>query len=228
MIVPVLQEDVEKSSELYREAGQTCLVSYARNIGYMLTYKVENALRDKSWSLATEASKYPISVSSVWKDIVAELDTIEHIVDIVYPLDHESAERTGSDFSVSRVNKLGSRSPTDLGLAPANQRLGVTSPSMTSLSSFNNEPQLNTGGGHRSFGNDLLSNISKLFQERVEIYGNVEPSSSDICSGLVKVILKAYNEILRDLTLTEYAFWQVQLDTEYLRIVLWKFARNEK
>jgi hypothetical protein len=228
MIVPVLQADVGESSELYREAGQACLVSYARTIGYMLTYKVESALHEKSWTMATEASKYPVSVSPFWKDIVAELDTIERMVDIVYPLDQESAERTGSDFSVSRVNKLGSRSPTDLGMAPVHQRLGVTSPSMTSLSSFNTEPQFNTSGAPRSFGNDLLSNISKLFQERVEIYGNVEPSSADICSGLVKVILKAYNEIIRELTLTEYAFWQVQLDTEYLRIVLWKFARNEK
>jgi hypothetical protein len=87
MIVPVLQADVGESSELYREAGQACLVSYARTIGYMLTYKVESALHEKSWTMATEASKYPVSVSPFWKDIVAELDTIERMVDIVYPLD---------------------------------------------------------------------------------------------------------------------------------------------
>lgn len=230
MIVPVLQSDVQDSIELYREAGQSCLVSYVRTIGYLFTDSIEGFLRDKQWRMITEDHWIPNSVSPVWIGIATELESVERMVDIVYPMDSDTGDRSAeSDFSVSRINKLGSQSPTDVGM-PSN-RLGITSPSMTSLSSFTSAANNDSQAGAmmpRSFGNDLLSNINKLFQERIEIYGHVNPSSTDICSALVKVILKAYNEVIREITLTKYAFWQVQVDVEYLRIVLWKFARNEK
>jgi len=229
MIVPILQSDVQESTELYREAGQSCLVSYVRTIGYMFTDRIEGYLRDKQWLMINEHDWIPNSVSPVWTEIATELENVERMVDIVYPLESDTGDRSAeSDFSISRINNYGSQSPTD-GLQPA--RLGITSPSMTSLSSFasaaNNDSQASTMMP-RSFGNDLLSNISKLFQERIEIYGHIDASAADVCSTLVKVILKAYNEVLREITLTKYAFWQVQIDVEYLRIMLWKFARNEK
>jgi hypothetical protein len=232
VIVPRLEPDVQESTELYREAGQSCLISYVRTIGYAFTDRIEGFLRDKQWLMLTENDWIPSSVSPVWTEIAAELEIVERMVDIVYPVDSETADRSaGSDYSVPRTHRLGSQSPSEIGLSPTNQRLGITSPSMTSLSSFTSAPNNDSQIGNtmpRTYGNDLLSNISKLFQERIEIYGQMEPSATDVCSALVKVILKAYNEILREVTLTKYAFWQLQVDVEYLRIVLWKFARNEK
>ncbi|KAI9283809.1 hypothetical protein BC943DRAFT_327099 [Umbelopsis sp. AD052] len=232
IIVPLLEPDVQESTDLYREAGQLCLISYARTIGYMFTDRIEGFLRDKKWLMLKEKDWIPSSVSPVWTEIASELEIVERMVDIVYPVDSENADRSAeSEYSVPRTNRLGSQSPSEIGLSPTNQRLGITSPSMTSLSSFtsaaNNDSQA-TNSMPRTYGNDLLSNISKLFQERIEIYGHIDPSASDVCSALVKVMLKAYNEILREVTLTKYAFWQLQVDVEYLRIVLWKFARNEK
>ncbi|CAG8458877.1 847_t:CDS:10 [Diversispora eburnea] len=75
---------------------------------------------------------------------------------------------------------------------------------------------------------NLMSNIDKLFSDRIEIFGIAEFSKVGIMLGIIKIMLKTWIEMIRIQTLTQKTFQQIQIDSEYMRIKLWKFIEDER
>lgn len=73
----------------------------------------------------------------------------------------------------------------------------------------------------------LLSNIHKLFSERIEIFSPVEFSKVSVLTGIVKISLKTFLECVRLRTFGRYGLQQIQVDTHYLQIYLWRFVADE-
>ena len=57
----------------------------------------------------------------------------------------------------------------------------------------------------------LLTNIQKLFSERVDIFGPVEFSRTSVITGIVKIALKTLMECVRLKTFGKYGFQQLQV-----------------
>ncbi|XP_038070906.1 vacuolar protein sorting-associated protein 51 homolog [Patiria miniata] len=79
-----------------------------------------------------------------------------------------------------------------------------------------------------NFDTSLMSNIQKLFSERIEIFSSVEFSKVSILTGIVKISLKTFLECIRLRTFGRYGLQQIQVDTHYLNLYLWRFVSDEK
>ena len=93
----------------------------------------------------------------------------------------------------------------------------------------------------------LLSNIQKLFYERIEVFATVEFFKLSIVTGIIKIVLKvehtqthkqtntklfphqqALLECVRLRTFGKYGLQQMQVDSHYLQIYLWRFVSDEQ
>ncbi|KAJ8975798.1 hypothetical protein NQ317_005180 [Molorchus minor] len=73
----------------------------------------------------------------------------------------------------------------------------------------------------------LVSNMHKLFSERIEIFSTVEFSKVSILTGIIKISLKTFMECVRLKTFSKYGLQQIQVDTHYLQLYLWRFVVDE-
>ncbi|XP_046850741.1 vacuolar protein sorting-associated protein 51 homolog isoform X2 [Xenia sp. Carnegie-2017] len=78
------------------------------------------------------------------------------------------------------------------------------------------------------FDQSLLSNIQKLFSEKIEIFSPVEFSKVSILTGIIKITLKTLLECVRLRIFSKFGLQQVQVDAHYLQMYLWRFVSDEK
>jgi len=88
----------------------------------------------------------------------------------------------------------------------------------------NRRPQWNYAP---SVDNSLMSNIQKLFSEKIEIFSAVEFSKVSVLTGIIKISLKTFLECVRLRTFGRYGLQQIQVDTHYLQLYLWRFVSDE-
>ncbi|RUS21905.1 hypothetical protein BC937DRAFT_91072 [Endogone sp. FLAS-F59071] len=253
-IAPVLVSDARDVALLCKETGQRLLDYYTQHVSHHLVRRMQRYHLTHNWLTNDNP---PARVSPVWETVLEELGKCEADVEVIYPgtdgdndkADHSSESTpsgrgNGHRYSAARVP--GSTSPlpgsnaaqlSTGARATTNGGLGTPSNmSVTSFTSVNSgqPPFLSAGpgtGGAAGFDlahQSLLTNIDKLFSERVEIFGKVDPTKNGVCGAVVKCLLKAYIETIRGLTLTKGGFWQVQVDAEWLKVCLWRFVVDEK
>ncbi|XP_022337186.2 vacuolar protein sorting-associated protein 51 homolog [Crassostrea virginica] len=75
--------------------------------------------------------------------------------------------------------------------------------------------------------NSLMSNIQKLFSEKIEIFSAVDFSKVSVLTGIIKISLKTFLECVRLRTFGRYGLQQIQVDTHYLQLYLWRFVSDE-
>ncbi|XP_019865265.1 vacuolar protein sorting-associated protein 51 homolog [Aethina tumida] len=73
----------------------------------------------------------------------------------------------------------------------------------------------------------LVSNMHKLFSERIEIFSTVDFDKVSILTGIIKISLKTFMECVRLKTFSKYGLQQIQVDTHYLQLYLWRFVSDE-
>ncbi|KOC63630.1 Protein fat-free like protein [Habropoda laboriosa] len=73
----------------------------------------------------------------------------------------------------------------------------------------------------------LVTNIHKLFSERIEIFSSVQFNKASILTGIIKISLKTFLEYVRLRTFSKYGLQQIQVDTHYLQLYLWRFVSDE-
>jgi len=74
---------------------------------------------------------------------------------------------------------------------------------------------------------NLMSNIQKLFSERIEVFSQVDFSKVSVLTGIIKISLKTFLECVRLRTFGRYGLQQIQVDTHYLQLYLWRFVSDE-
>eukprot|EP00731_Ephydatia_muelleri_P020940 Em0013g667a len=79
----------------------------------------------------------------------------------------------------------------------------------------------------RALDCNLLSNIQKLFYERIVAFGDVDYNKLSIVTGIIKIFLKALLECVRLRTFGKFGLQQMQVDAHYLQIYLWRFVSDE-
>ena len=73
----------------------------------------------------------------------------------------------------------------------------------------------------------MVTNIHKLFSERIEIFSSVQFNKASILTGIIKISLKTFLECVRLRTFSKYGLQQIQVDTHYLQLYLWRFVSDE-
>lgn len=68
----------------------------------------------------------------------------------------------------------------------------------------------------------FMTNISKLFSDKIDIFSEVDASRASIMTGIIKIVLKTLLECVRLRTFSKYGLQQVQVDTHYLQMYLWR------
>ncbi|WAR22413.1 VPS51-like protein [Mya arenaria] len=67
----------------------------------------------------------------------------------------------------------------------------------------------------------------KLFSEKIEIFSAVEFSKVSVLTGIIKISLKTFLECIRLRIFGRYGLQQIQVDTYYLQLYLWRFVSDE-
>lgn len=73
----------------------------------------------------------------------------------------------------------------------------------------------------------LVSNMHRLFSERIDIFSSVQFNKISILTGIIKISLKTFMECVRLKTFSKYGLQQIQVDTHYLQLYLWRFVSDE-
>ncbi|KAK9881794.1 hypothetical protein WA026_017310 [Henosepilachna vigintioctopunctata] len=73
----------------------------------------------------------------------------------------------------------------------------------------------------------LVSNMHRIFSEKIEIFSTIEFNKISILTGIIKISLKTFMECVRLKTFSKYGLQQIQVDTHYLQLYLWRFVADE-
>ncbi|OZJ05869.1 hypothetical protein BZG36_00931 [Bifiguratus adelaidae] len=222
-VAPHLLPDLDESSEAAREAGQAMLNEYVMMIGGQLS----NMLR-ASYDTQPQI-EHLNEPSQICAELVRLIQACHRDAQTIFPSEddapvHDTVSEASEDVNASHEFYQQSRGD------PRSQ----PNPSVTSLSSVvttkQTAPQnllcpqvLQTiASGRQSF-----IDIDRLFSEKVEVFGKVDPSGYGICTAIIRIVFKAWIEIIRLQTLGKQEFWRLQIDVEWVRARLWVWFRDD-
>ncbi|XP_062393210.1 vacuolar protein sorting-associated protein 51 homolog [Sardina pilchardus] len=141
----------------------------------------------------------PRNVRAVMKRVVEDTTSIDVQVGLLY---EEGVRKAHSSDSSKRTFSVYSSSRQQVRYAP----------------SYTPSAPMDT---------NLLSNIHKLFSERIDIFSPVEFNKVSVLTGIIKISLKTFLECVRLRTFGRYGLQQIQVDCHYLQMYLWRFVSDE-
>uniref|UniRef100_A0A8D8NUW6 Vacuolar protein sorting-associated protein 51 homolog n=1 Tax=Culex pipiens TaxID=7175 RepID=A0A8D8NUW6_CULPI len=180
-----------------RDSAQHLLDSYVRLQGLNLSQMLRKSVETRDWLNCLE----PRSVRAVMKRVVEELATIDNVLGQLYDTNDM---RTAASSDSSRK--------THFSLTASKQ------------SQFRSTWSTYTPS---QMDNSFVSNIHRLFSEKIEIFSSVEFSKVSIITGIIKICLKTLLECVRLRTFSKYGLQQIQVDAHYLQMNLWRFVSDE-
>ncbi|XP_001360415.2 vacuolar protein sorting-associated protein 51 homolog [Drosophila pseudoobscura] len=195
-----LTHETEICAEM-RETAHALLDAYVRLQGANISQMLRKSVETRDWLNCLE----PRSVRAVMKRVVEELGSIETVVASLY-------EGTGN---------------------PTGFRTTASSDSSrkTYFSNFTaSKPQYRSNWSNYTpsqLESSYVSNIHRLFSERVDIFTSVEFTKASIVMGIIKIGLKTLLECVRLRTFSKYGLQQIQVDAHYLQMNLWRFVSDE-
>lgn len=92
-------------------------------------------------------------------------------------------------------------------------------------------PNLNKHWSNNSANNyadNAISNtLGKLWTERIDYFTSVDFTKVSVMTGIIKICLKTLLESVRLRTFGKFGLQQVQVDSHYLQMLLWRFVSDE-
>jgi len=170
-----------------------------RKEGQSISQMIRKSVETRDWLSSVE----PRAVRSIMKRIVEDVAALDAQVGQLY----EEGTRSERSSESSRSRRL----------------LGAGGYPRPPLRSPNWGSYANT-----TFENSLMSNIQKLFSEKIEIFTPVVFSKLSMITGIIKIALKTFLECVRLCTFSKFGLQQAQIDAYYLQVHLWRFVSDEK
>ncbi|GJJ77185.1 vacuolar protein sorting-associated protein 51 [Entomortierella parvispora] len=244
-MVAQLQWDYKNVVQSCQETGHLLLDGFISRTGNELSWLVMD-IQPSSTSLSPTSTERvsvdfltlpspPSGVSWAWEEVYRQLNEIERQVIAVYgdegdragqhrDISSESARRE-SIFKPTANTTGGSGSHHDG--SNTNTNNGKRNDSLTSFGSNTMNSRFFESSHQQR--NLLLSNIDKLFSDRVEIFVRCQDlTRTGILFGIIKILLKAWAESVRTRTFGKGGFQQVQVDAEFAKVWLWRFATADE
>ncbi|KAF9157095.1 Vacuolar protein sorting-associated protein 51 [Linnemannia schmuckeri] len=224
-VLPQLHWDCKSVIQACQESGHVLLDGFIARTGNELSWMVMD-VRSETNFMTLESP--PTGVSVAWETIYRQLNEVERQVMMVYG---DEGERLGNhEFSSESTRReLAFRPGGGIGGGAGGGSHSGSKPSHRndSLASFGSNT-MNSRFDHQQ-RNLLLSNIDKLFSDRVEIFIRCQDlNRTGIMFGIIKILLKAWAESVRLKTFGKGGFQQVQVDAEFAKVWLWRFATADE
>lgn len=196
-----LSYETEISSEVY-DTAKTLLECYVRVKGMSISQMFRKSVETRDWINCLE----PRSVRAVMKRVVDDLTAIDTTLDQL--LDSEQLGPSGTKGGQSSDS---SQKKNPLSYIPKQQF-------RSTLSYYAASQQ------------DSSANLMhRLFSERVEIFNDLlDFNKVSVLSNIIKISLKTLLECVRLRSFSKFGLQQIQVDTHYLQLNLWRFVADEK
>ncbi|KAF9111360.1 Vacuolar protein sorting-associated protein 51 [Mortierella sp. AM989] len=219
-VIPQLQWDYKSVIQSCQEAGHVLLDNFIARTGNELSWLVMDMQNLIDFM---GMNSPPTGVSDTWEEIYKELNEIERQVIAVYG---DEGDRLGHhEISSESIRRESVFKPT--GGSNNGNGSGRQSNRNDSLASFGSNTMNSRFENQQR--NLLLSNIDKLFSDRVEIFIRCQDlNRTGIMFGIIKILLKAWAESVRLKTYGKGGFQQVQVDAEFAKVWLWRFATADE
>ena len=78
------------------------------------------------------------------------------------------------------------------------------------------------------YDTSLMSNIQRMFSDKIEIFSQVDFSKFSVMTAIIKMALKTFLESVRLRTFGKFGLQQIQVDIHYLEMYLWRFVSDEQ
>ncbi|XP_032497914.1 vacuolar protein sorting-associated protein 51 homolog isoform X2 [Phocoena sinus] len=184
--------------------SRLCLDYETATISYILTLTDEQflvqMLRKSVETRDWLSTLEPRNVRAVMKRVVEDTTAIDVQVGLLY---EEGVRKAQSSDSSKRTFSVYSSS----------RQQGRYAPSYTPSAPMDT---------------NLLSNIQKLFSERIDVFSPVEFNKVSVLTGIIKISLKTLLECVRLRTFGRFGLQQVQVDCHFLQLYLWRFVADEE
>ncbi|RHZ48819.1 hypothetical protein Glove_541g45 [Diversispora epigaea] len=231
-----LAQDVRGIVGFCKDVSQRVLERYLEITGNKLSKNIRDFYGCHSKNMKSGSSPSDVNdddnnskVSEIWIKAINELTFIEKMVmtlygpheEIIENSDIKEKKQNNPQLSSSSLNLL---QPGRDDPPPISSSYSHSNSSFSSISSNLAKASPNLFASSAN----LMSNIDKLFSDRIEIFGIADFSKFGIMLGIIKIMLKTWIEMIRIQTLSRKTFQQIQIDSEYMRIKLWKFIEDER
>ncbi|CAF1163219.1 unnamed protein product [Rotaria sp. Silwood1] len=194
------------------------LKQYICSQGYTLSQMLRKSIETRDWLNTIE----PRHVRSVMKRIIEDLTQIDKQVRMLYNDQQSSVPLTSSSSSYGRYYHR-SNLISGGGRSSDGGRRTIIMPRSSALDRATSRGPGSSGG---STGN-LQLNFHKVFNEKLDIFIDLQFQKTSILSSIIKLLLKTYLECIRLKTFSRYGLQQVQVDINYLYNYLWSFVNND-
>nr|XP_039260166.1 vacuolar protein sorting-associated protein 51 homolog [Styela clava] len=194
------RDKVTSAADLTSQVGliaQRILECYVKQCGQSVSKMLRTSVETRDWARSVE----PRQVRAVMRRVVEEITQIDVQVGSLY---EEGLRKARSSDSSKR-----------------------TFQHPTSTSRQRDRGHWGNYAQSSNMDNSLMSNIQKLFSERVDVFGPVEFSKMSVLTSVVKIALKTLLECVRLRTFGKFGLQQLQVDCHYLQMYLWRFVSDE-
>lgn len=186
--------------------SQKLLNKYVSRQGQSISCLIRKCIESSEWLVAIE----PKAVKSIMRTIIDEIAVIDHEVGQLF----EEGSRMDRSSDSSKRRQFGATSAIPLYSGK---------PVYSSKSNWN----YSNSRGSKKIDNNLLSNIQKLFSERIEIFADCDFNKLSVTTGIIKIVLKTFIECVRLCSFSRFGFQQIQIDATYLQNQMWRFVTDE-
>lgn len=186
--------------------SQKLINKYVSIQGQSISCLIRKCIDAGDWLTTIE----PKSVKSIMRTIIDEISNIDFEVGQLFE-EGSRTDRAGSDSTKRRQFSVGSSLP-------------VYTSKSTVFSSKNNYYSTSRS---KKIDNSLLSNIQKLFSERIEIFSDCDFNKLSVTTGIIKIAFKTFIECVRLCSFSKFGFQQIQIDATYLQNQMWRFITDE-
>ncbi|KAK9722989.1 hypothetical protein K7432_002289 [Basidiobolus ranarum] len=219
----LLLSDYRGVVNLCIDFSQIFLKGYVESVASELSEKVNNSIEENDW---LNHPINPTSVTAAWESIITQLNDIENTVVTLYPDVSDEASYTDSRISSESSRRAPSVASSHRPPSVTSMRRSISNQASPSISSVSSS-KIGLGSSDPFPENPQLFNyIDKLFMERIDIFGKVEPTRVGILTGIMKIVLKAATETIRLCTLGRGGYQQIQLDAEFIKTKISRILPN--
>ncbi|ELW65100.1 Protein fat-free like protein [Tupaia chinensis] len=203
-----------------RETARRLLTHYVKVQGLVISQMLRKSVETRDWLSTLE----PRNVRAVMKRVVEDTTAI----------DVQVLPQTGLRSLVLVQSRV-------LGIHPAKVGLLYEEGVRKAQSSDSSKRTFSVYSSSRQQGRyapsytpsapmdtNLLSNIQKLFSERIDVFSPVEFNKVSVLTGIIKISLKTLLECVRLRTFGRFGLQQVQVDCHFLQLYLWRFVADEE
>jgi len=183
---------------MFKDVSQELLNRYVNSQGLSISQMLRKSVETRDWLNTIE----PRTVRAVMKRVVEDITTMDVQVGSFF---EEGVRKANSSDSSKWTHTY-------------SQSRGHTAPSQRNQYAYGNTSNIDTS---------LMNNIQKLFSERIEVFTSVDFNKVSVLTGIVKIALKTLVECVRLRTFSKYGLQQVQVDTHYMQLFLWRFVNDE-